>query len=272
MKTQAWGVEVPDHEASVPTYVRTPGGSRATDQVLVLTPDEDIVIENGVIGAINRRTKKRRFLPPPSHDLVAFFPNWIAFATWDTGGGEIDSMTVSFTVPTAPADDSGQIIFLFGGLQDANRTQIVQPVLQWCGSTEDGVAGWSIGGWFANSNGQSAVTRLTPVQPGAQLTGFVRYRGRDDTGYIYDVGFGGAAETNRTLNGITALLTEAAIALESYGAGGDADYPQSATTRFSHIALGGQGGHLDPAWISPPAAGNQRCAIIDASTIDISYR
>lgn len=235
-------------EPAVRKFAPTPNGVRPQDRILILKPNEDVVQSNGSVGAIHRKSKKKRFLHNDTNELAQYASNWITYASW-SNGQPISSFRASWRVPSAPHQVDGQVIFLFIGLQDAAGTQIVQPVLQWGKTDYGGGNGWFVGSWLAGHNGQAAVTPMTPVAPDTQLFAEIDYtRPGPNNTFCYKTGFSGFNQSGLSAAGIESRLTEVSIVLESYGVQFPGDYPPEQLTSFGSIAVAINGALATPAW------------------------
>jgi hypothetical protein len=67
-----------------------------------------------------------------------------------------------WTVPPAPATQSGQTIYLFNGMQDS-VPMILQPVLQWGALQVGGGNSWTVASWYGADIAGSAF--YTPSFP-----------------------------------------------------------------------------------------------------------
>ncbi|MET4345590.1 hypothetical protein ABIC08_006887 [Bradyrhizobium sp. RT9b] len=121
---------------------------------------------------------------------------WIGTAIWKyTGTSRFTKFTATYTVPPPP-QKSGQILFLFNGLESvpapgqSKPPAILQPVLQW--TQKDG---WAIRSWYVPSTytppfekmpdktselsftkpENPAWTTATPVEEGEVLTGVIEW-------------------------------------------------------------------------------------------------
>jgi hypothetical protein len=123
---------------------------------------------------------------------------WIGAAIWNyTGTSRFTRFTSTYTVPAVPSHNSGQIIFIFNGLESmpdptqSSPPAILQPVLQWTPGGED----WAIRSWYVPSSYTPTIdqmppltnelsftrpenpawTQATQVQPGETLTGVIEW-------------------------------------------------------------------------------------------------
>ena len=119
---------------------------------------------------------------------AATVSGWIADANWtNTNTSDpITYFTTNWTVPSTPANQSSQTIFLFNGMQDGltSTSYIIQPVLQWGGSAAGGGKYWSITSWYVSSS-QVFYGSLTTVSPGTNLQGVMSESSGSGSSYTY---------------------------------------------------------------------------------------
>jgi hypothetical protein len=82
----------------------------------------------------------------------------VTCAGWSNAtGNRIKRFVTAWTVPPVPATQASLLLYLLNGIEPGNRQPIVQPVLQWDDSGQDGDAQnridpfWSISNWIARS-------------------------------------------------------------------------------------------------------------------------
>ncbi|HEY8930791.1 MAG TPA: hypothetical protein VIM55_16420 [Mucilaginibacter sp.] len=128
-------------------------------------------------------------LPNPSN------PNWIVDTKWhNLAGTAISSFSTTWIVSNPPAQNDGQVIYVFSGLGDDAFTDIIQPVLQWSGGS------WKISNWYVYPDGSGGTTYVnsgfTPVSVGTSLTGVITYTGqKTDGSYNYTSAFSGTTNS-----------------------------------------------------------------------------
>ena len=161
---------------------------------------------------------------------------WITYAFWNNGtGNSINSFTARWTVPQPPADYSGQLIYLFNGLQ--NSTMIYQPVLQWGYNGFFGGDYWVVASWYADGqNGPAFYTNPVRVNPGDVLIGVMSFASQNGSKFSYNCGFQGIANTNLPIYNVEEL-NWCCITLEAYNVTKCPDYPASDRTSFNNINI-----------------------------------
>jgi hypothetical protein len=152
---------------------------------------------------------------------------WIGTALWknyDGSQGPFTRYMATYAVPPKPANNAGQIVFIFNGLEsipDGNNVPaILQPVLQW---TNENGGTWAIRSWYVPASytpsfnqmpalndvkpfttvDQPAWTAATPVNPGDVLLGIIT---GDGANYTSQFQKGGAVVGATTLN-VTNIAT-----------------------------------------------------------------
>ena len=129
------------------SQIITPGGARARSLVHEVNPGHVLHMELGRMtmrrpdghvisdfGTIRTRLARHPLMPLnvslPERVAPALGSGWITYAYWRNGTGKpVTLFRTTLVVPPAPATNSGQLIYLFNGIE--NSTMIYQPVLQW---------------------------------------------------------------------------------------------------------------------------------------------
>jgi hypothetical protein len=155
---------------------------------------------------------------------------WITYAYWNRTH-TITSFSTTWLVPPAPATHSGQLIYLFNGIQ--NSSMIYQPVLQWGNNGSFGGNYWCVASWYADSQGGVAF-HSTPVNvnAGDQLTGIMTLTGQSPQGFSYNCEFQGIANSGYAIQNV-AELWQCVETLECYRMTQASDYPAGKTEMAS---------------------------------------
>jgi hypothetical protein len=93
---------------------------------------------------------------------------WVEFAE-SSALGAMSSVRASWTVPAAPPD-TGQVIYLFPGLQDAPSTRILQPVLGF-NQAHAARGSWTLESWNCCVAGTTTHSSAIPATPGTTVEG-----------------------------------------------------------------------------------------------------
>jgi hypothetical protein len=207
-----------------------------------------ITVPEGKVGKPRKKPKPpkggKEFL-----DVQILPTNWITYATCK-GDQPITVLESTWQVPQPPVQNNGQLLFIFNGLQNASASQIIQPILQWgVDPSWGGGPSWYAMPLFVNADAGDVLVPsagLTPVAPGANLTGYVRMVGQAAGSFTYECGFVGVPQPPLSVQ--TDMMVEAVEVLEAYGIVQAANYPAQAVTTFSAATMTVAGAPVHPAW------------------------
>ena len=188
--------------------VITPGGFRPNSMVHEIAPGHVLDTSGDRIremdrtgklvtdhGPLTRRPGNKPLMPANVTRETGRVPGlgtgWIIDASWTNNTGKtLTSFTTTWTVPPAPATSSGQVIFLFSGVQ--NSTMIYQPVLQWGSSAAGGGNNWAVASWYVDGQGGPGFhSPLVPVNTGDVLVGIMTLTGQSGANFSYNCQFQG---------------------------------------------------------------------------------
>ncbi len=160
----------------------------------------------------------------------------------------VNKLTAYMTVPADPVTKSGQTLYFFPGLEDANNVvTILQPVLGW---SSYGTNEWTIASWNCCKSGTIYVGNSVVVKPGDRIYGrMIRGAGQKWT----------VVATDRTQTSLApAVLNTSGYfqvfnwvfggALETYGVSSCSQFPADGSTHFTTIRA-----YIDNALVSNPA-------------------
>jgi hypothetical protein len=223
--------------------VLTPGGYRPKSLVHLVKPGHSVDVAGSQLQLVNMETMASIDIPKVTFDadeLAALNSTggWIADASWanDTGS-PITSFLATWVVPEAPSTNSGQLIYLFSGIDPANTSAaILQPVLQWGFSEAGGGPYWSVASWYVLGSGQAFHTSSVQVNAGDTLTGAMTLTDNTGGGFTYNCEFVGIANTSLVV-AAPAELVWCNVTLEAYNVTQCSDYPASASTAFQSIEI-----------------------------------
>lgn len=190
-------------------------------------------------GMIHPRTTGRPLMPDnvvhPDVSPPALGSGWITDAYWNRTSAPISSFLTSWVVPPAPSTQSGQLIYLFNGIQ--NSTMIFQPVLQWGNNGSFGGNYWCVATWYADGQGGAAFhSTPTTVNAGDVLTGVITLTNQSVAGFSYNGSFQGIANSGYSVTNV-AEMWQAVETLECYGITQCSDYPVTSKTAMSAISI-----------------------------------
>jgi hypothetical protein len=253
-------------------YVITPGGFRPKSRVHLIEPGHHVsgagarlrkldfagrVVAD--LGPLIPRPKEYPLMPRnvtrlrPEPAAMAIVPalgtGWITFASWlNSTGNPISSFSTTWVVPTAPRTQSGQLIYLFNGIQ--NSSMIYQPVLQWGSNGAFGGNYWCVASWYADGqSGQSSHSTPVQVSPGQLLVGVMSLTGQTGNEFSYICEFQGIPNSILPITNVDEL-TWCVQTLEAYQLTQCADYPNADLTAFKSINI--QTGTITPTVVWTP--------------------
>jgi hypothetical protein len=213
--------------------------------VRLIEPGTAIVVSERVQTTIR---SDRRPGPPDG-------ANWISAGWIDLAGPSITSFSTSWKIPPAPRTKASQLLYLFNGMEPADGSTIIQPVLQWGDSGPD-LDGqnrtgpfWTIASWIVPA--PDGITYHTPherVSIGETLTGVITMLEKNAEGYFYSCEFAGRLGTRFITPGLLELSsgveTLEAYELNStanppYDLDSPSEYPETDSTAFTSIVING---------------------------------
>jgi hypothetical protein len=234
-------------------YVLTPGGYRHKSLVHRVAPGHAVTHLAGKSRTLDLSTNVVTDVAPADTKLLGaplLGSGWITYASWtNTTGKSISLFSTSWVVPTMPATQSGQTIFIFNSLADAAQDDIVQPVLQWGVGAPGGGNYWAVANWYVDPNGNAYYSSLVPVEEGDLLVGRIGLTSQGGGAFSYLAEFDGIAGTALpVLN--ASELSVATEALEAYQISGCSDYPNTPSTSMSAIDLRTNGSPAPLVWVA----------------------
>jgi hypothetical protein len=230
------------------------------------TPGNNPSAQAGTTPIITHEMRTKRAVPPSGN-------GWVTWAQWgNTNGQPINYFSSTWSVPSAPATNDGQLLYIWNGLEpylvNSNPNNLVmQPVLQWgangSGPNTFGGQYWCISNWCAwGANG--AYTAPQTVAVGTNLTGVLTLTGQQPDGsYNYTSAFNGYSNTMNVTEGqVYSNLGATTVAipgipmedwayevLEVFRVAQRTDYPGETGVTMSNISL-----QTGPPGVYTPAA------------------
>lgn len=246
--------------------VLTPGGYRPKSLVHLVEPGNVLRVAGGRIQKFDPSGKvlvdygviplgNKPVMPRNMHPLLGRVPGlsqgWITFAEWSNDTGTpISSFKTTFVVPPPPATQSGQLIYIFPGLEPSTKSWILQPVLQWGASQAGGGNYWGVASWYVDGQGGPAFhTQIVPVNPGDVLVGVMTLTSYSGRSFNYICVFQGIANTSLPIQNVE-QLTWCSETLEAYELTKCSDYPNTCSTAMAAINI--ETGNVNPAIIWTP--------------------
>ncbi len=195
-------------------------------------------------------------------------------ATIGSGAGK---MTATMTVPGNPSSVSGQTVYFFPGLEDAqNVVSILQPVLGWNASGDNS---WTIASWNCCINGQAWYGNFVTVKAGDRIFGaMVKVSSTAWTVYAKDLSQPSlpAATLKKTAIAGQTFDWIFAGALETYGVSSCSQFPSTGPIQFANIKTYAGGSLLSnlPWGVSSGSGSPSTCTsawVVNSTTVDINY-
>jgi hypothetical protein len=265
-----------------PGFILTPGGYRHRSRVHHVPTGHRLRRRNGILQLVQKATGRivERYDPAPEDAMIpGTGTGWVAYASWQNNtDSSISQIATNWTVPNDPTDSAeNQLFFLFNALQDSEKSNLVQPVLQWGSSDVGGGNYWCIANWYIDSGGSAHYGNTLPVLPGQALTGMISLLQENNGLFSYTSSFFGYNGLDLQTPYIGELVW-ASIVLESYRIGDASEYPPDDLTAMSQIAISAGGTSPILTWqkFSNPTTCGESCDIVTSANpggqINISYR
>jgi hypothetical protein len=208
-----------------------------------LMPDNVLRLEEALVKYPGATLEAARLVP--GRAVPGLGTGWIVAGFWNASG-VITSFRTSWIVPPPPTTQSGQLLYLFNGIQ--NGSFIYQPVLQWGTSPDGGGNYWAVASWYVDSQGGPAYkSGLTQVSPGAELTGIITLSGQSAAGFSYNCEFLGIPNSTFPVKNIPEL-TQCVETLECYYLTMPSDYPNTQKTAMTAIEIKTRGSDPSVTW------------------------
>jgi hypothetical protein len=221
--------------------VLTPGGYRHPSLVHRVELGHAVHVTDGKLRIMDLATNSSIDIPEVTArpgDVPGFGSGWIAYAYWlNTTGHPISSFRTTWQVPSAPATQSGQTIYLFNGIDPSNVSSgILQPVLQFGPSPAGGGSYWSVASWYVSGNGHAFYTTPVQVNVGDTVVGVMTLTGKAGGNFNYISEFQGMPATILPVQNLPELVW-CNQTLEAYRVGQCSDYPASTFTALRAINI-----------------------------------
>jgi hypothetical protein len=251
-----------------PGYVATPHGYYHASCVHTVPNGADMDVSTGRVTLAGGAE-----LDLPACAYPAFRPHagaekpvtdgWVEYTSY-TSTAPATKMRAAFDVPTAPTSRKDQIVYFFPGMEPADGTIILQPVLGWSQDLDGGADQWTVASW---SCGPSCVhSAPLAVAAGDALEGTIA-----GTKCTTSAACNWAITTSDTTSGkSTTLHTHKdkhtyvwlfGGVLEAYQVKACAEYPASGTETFSAVDFYDQAGdRIDPTFTTTLTGARPTCS------------
>ena len=163
---------------------------------------------------------------------------WKAWAQFAAGGSSsVSTLVSSWAVPEKPASVQGGVtLFWWNGVEPADTSAVLQPVIQWGSSAAGGGDYWAYSSWYVSSAHGSHFSPLVKIQSGDVVTG---YNLVDKAG-AWAITCAAPGRANSTLNfkPVAGAWATAFHVLEAYGVTNNCDaYPKAGVVNFTNVVL-----------------------------------
>lgn len=193
-------------------------------------------------------------------------PQWRTWTEYSTNTSQINYFSGYFTVPHRPRA-SGQTLFFWLGVEDASRSEVLQPVLQFGPSGAGGGAYYALASWFVTSTNNFHST-LVRSAPGHVIEGTLIATGNKWHVEAFDVTTGYNASLFHTLR-TPVYESKAYCTLEAASFSSCSQYPAAQRAiQFSSLKLLTTSGRVQPHWQAGAARGRtcQEHAVVSSSS------
>lgn len=163
---------------------------------------------------------------------------WITGAQWQNNTGQpVRSFTTTWTVPAEPGTNSGQVLFVFAGMESQGaNSAVLQAVLRWGTPPGSSQGAWAVRSWYLPTSGQPAFSSVVPVSSGDTLTAVITLTGTPGGAFSYTCEFAGIPTTSLAVQNIDELVV-CDVALEGFGITAATDYPNVSGSAFTGITI-----------------------------------
>ena len=96
---------------------------------------------------------------------------WKAWAQVSAPSGSVSAINSTWVVPGPPISPGGQTLFFWNGVEPADTSAVLQPVLQWGTSAAGGGPYWAYASWYVSASHGSHFSPLVKVSPGERVAG-----------------------------------------------------------------------------------------------------
>ncbi|MEO1366067.1 MAG: hypothetical protein AAFX50_02735 [Acidobacteriota bacterium] len=266
------------------TFAHGPGGLRRTENHHDLSDERRVHLDSDgrIFKSINGKLEEIKADGDPVSDGdapagQATGPGWVTFASW-TPETDVTGLEGTWTVPEAPADPTGQILFIHIGLQGklADKDVIAPVVLQWGKTPFGGGDGWSIACWLQVGE-LLMVGNYVDLAPGDTVQAKVlhSHTAGKDLWHMEAATGGTPATLVFTLDdSLTDQITYGG-SLEAYAVDMSCDqYPASPSLSFGELQVKNAGGSLTPDWQAEDCVTDcgQHTQVVDPATVQILFR
>jgi len=182
-----------------------------------------------------------KYIPEPQPNLQIYAMD-VHFSP--SGGKAVTAMNASWTVPSLPKSNDGQVVYFWPGFKSTAPTMglpVLQPVLQY---GQHG-ASWQLQSWFVwGNNGISVTGPAISCNPGDKIESHMSYDSLNKIWTVYGVNLRTGQSSNLQINRSRACNCDykwAMLVLETIMTQGACrDYPASPTLTFTDVSVDGE--------------------------------
>eukprot|EP01116_Phalansterium_solitarium_P001417 TRINITY_DN11213_c0_g1_i1.p1 TRINITY_DN11213_c0_g1~~TRINITY_DN11213_c0_g1_i1.p1 ORF type:complete len:300 (-),score=63.56 TRINITY_DN11213_c0_g1_i1:258-1124(-) len=208
---------------------------------------------------------------PPGHGVA-----WKAWTQFEqSASSAVTSLTGKWIVPPTPTTtNSGQTLFFWNGVEPADNTAVLQPVLQWGPSAGGGGNYWAVASWYVSAAHGSIVTKLITASPGDVIYGGLT-ASSNGTWLVTGVNMNTNASASFTYQPKDGNYAYAYQVLEAYNIAKCSDYPSTGTENFFNINLELDGKAVTPKWeakTQSPTTCGERAKVFNATDVSIDFK
>jgi len=238
-------------------YVRVPGGKLFHKECVHRVPNGGHVEVDSQKNTKITADGETTVHPPCPHPVIKeplHGPAWKAWTEFNNTK-PITKLTTQWGIPPPPPSYSGQILYYWNGIEPADNSAVLQPVLQYGDTPAGGGQYWAVASWYV-----SAVT-ATFSEP-ATCVGAASVIGDlaiDSSGQWTITSICGSKKTTLTYTPPDKDYTWAyPCVLEAYSVENCAtQYPTSNSLAFNNIMLWVENQQVSPTW--KPQTKNNSC-------------
>lgn len=176
---------------------------------------------------------------------------WKAWAQVSSAAGSgVSALNSTWVVPGEPQNPSSQTLFFWNGMEPADTSAVLQPVLQWGQSAAGGGGFWAVASWYVSASHGSHFSPLVRAAPGDVVTG-TNVLLPDGATWAISASVPSAPASTLTFAPAEASWPTAYHVLEAYGVDSDCSlYPAAGAVNFTvtGLAFGGNAAPSPIAW------------------------
>jgi len=200
---------------------------------------------------------------------------WKAWAQYERNDTTpVTWLSGQWIVPPAPINgNDGQTLFFWNGVEPADNSAVLQPVLQWGESAAGGGQYWAVASWYVSATHAAIYTKLITVNPGDVILGQM-HAGADGTWVVNGTNLKNGDSTHFSYKPAENPFVYAYEVLEAYSISACSDYPKTGVEPFTNIQLQLDGETVSPVWeakTQAPITCNEHAKVLSPSAVNILF-